>query len=47
MGVSGKEATVVEKAGGPTRKDGGTSEFEPKVRNLGGPIEIINPTKLP
>ena len=26
---------------------GGTSDFEAKVRNLGGLIEIINPTKLP
>ena len=26
---------------------GGTSDFETKVRNLGGLIEIINPTKLP
>jgi tetratricopeptide (TPR) repeat protein len=26
---------------------GGTSDFEQKVRNLGGLVEIINPTKLP
>jgi hypothetical protein len=26
---------------------GGTSDFEAKVRNLGGLIEIINPTNLP
>jgi hypothetical protein len=26
---------------------GGTSDFESRVRNLGGVIEIVNPTNLP